>query len=512
MTLHRWQGGDAAKLGLALAICIPLSLLLNSSEASAVPYTPPEWQQEIPTHHALAGGQRKHFTWIRDANRDFIDDAIQRRFPLPSQRVNIIVDLNTSLTDPQIQDLLTQFGQIKYIGKTISFVLVDGVPVQVLPLIAALPQVAMIEWQAPVRAMDGISSGAVQSLSSGVYSPKTAQDSGYTGKNVNIAIVDTGVDSTHEAFVGKFVWGYDATLATPMNLGSTPKNNDSDGHGTHVAGIALGNPPTSSNNKCRKYPGQNSVHCRGVAIDARLVDVKVCADVDDCSGLIQGLEWLNTDGQKPNIQVKVVNISLAECSNDDGTATTAQLVNALVRKGMVVVAAHGNASRIVGEDCDPLPFDYVFTPAPGSASLAITVQGSNDRNTVGRANDKLFFDALLGPRKDVNPAGSPQLGLKPDLSAPGDKIWSAQTGTTNQYMEHSGTSMAAPHVAGAVAVVLEKRPQITPADMKNLLKQTADGSRNRTNRRTPPFPAIDPKWVTDFGSGIINVYKAVSAQ
>jgi len=516
MTLCMRQQYAAVSRFVIAAIAITFTLgplVFSPVETSASPYTPLEWQREIPREsHSPLWGQRKHTSWIRDRDRDFIDDDIKRLFKL-EQRINIIVDLNRLLTGPQIRDLLSPFGNIEYIGKLITFVLVDGVLVRDLPTLAALPEVAMIEWQAPIKTMDGISSPSVQSLRSQAYSPMTAQDLGFTGKNINIAIVDTGVDSSHEAFAGKFVAGANCTIIVDMKCSSLPSNtnNDADGHGTHVAGIALGNHPASSNSKCRAYDGpRDPVHCRGVAIDAGLVDVKVCNSGGDCSSFPKGLDWIGTVGQQPNIRVKVVNISLAYCRNDDGTHATAQQVNLLVSLGIVVVAGHGNQSRITGESCDSLPDSMVFTPAPGSANFAITVQGTYDEETVSRGDDSLPAETLLGPRRDVDATtGMPLYGLKSDLSAPSYAIWSARAGSSSDYRALTGTSMASPHVAGGAAVILEAKPGIDPLSLKDLLKRTADISRNTSSGRSPPF-AIDPNWVADFGSGIIDLYKAVS--
>jgi hypothetical protein len=70
--------------------------------------------------------------------------------------------------------------------------------------------------------------------------------------------------------------------------------------------------------------------------------------------------------------------------------------------------------------------------------------------------------------------------------------------------------MAAPHVAGGAAVILEARPQINPKSLKDLLKRTADSSRNTSAGRIAPF-AVDPTWVPDFGSGIMTLHQTVVA-
>jgi len=524
--LKAFRSLQKSSLSFVLVFIITLSnSLTDPRDAIASPYTPLEWQREV-SEHVLPPfkGQRKHTTWIRDRNRNFIDDEIEKRYKVKEfANVNVVVDLNACLTEPQIKDLLSSFGQIKYVGKLITFVLLDRVPVTKLPQLATLPQVAMVEQQPLITATDGISGGAIQGLKSDRYASRSAQDLGFTGKNVNIAIVDTGVDATHEAFAGKLVWAVDATTSpTPNELGNNPTNNDSDGHGTKVAGVALARPPESADKKCRTDPPVMGTHCKGVATDAGLVDVKVCRSRLNCDKLMQGLDWIGTNGQKPEIQVKVVNISLATCHHDDGTSAVAQQANYLVTLGMVVVVAHGNKSTI-GQLADCTPIDeiqvdgdnLILTPDPGSASFAITVQATRDNNTVDRVEDILYDDeALLGPRIDVNNAGHPLLGLKPEISAPGTYIWTTSIHDPSGNLGHFydsfyGTSAAAPHVAGGAAVILEALPQIDPGSLKDLLKMTADSSRNNSDGRTPLFPEVDGTWVRDFGSGIINVFCAI---
>src|SRR5262249_36282818 len=94
--------------------------------AAASPFTPLEWQQRVQQHSNPALiGQLKHISWIRDQNRNFIDDELERRFG-PGQRVNVVVDLNQCITPITIATL-SQFGQFKYASKLLTFALVDAV-------------------------------------------------------------------------------------------------------------------------------------------------------------------------------------------------------------------------------------------------------------------------------------------------------------------------------------------------------------------------------------------------
>ncbi len=518
---------DLVRITLVLtgAIVVFALMSFNRGVASASSYTPLEWQREVPETHVITAlrGQRKNLTWIRDRDRNFIDDLIERHNG-PKDIVNVIVDLNTCLTASQIRDLLSKFGRIKYIGKLITYVLLDEVRSDVLPKLASLPQVAMIEWQLPYEAINDVGSRAIQSRTSTTFAPnpdpRTAQDLGYTGAGVNIAIVDTGVDNRHEAFTGKFVAGYDANNNLALQEDT---NNDNDisipgGHGTHVAGIALGK--ATPNRDCRRDPiEQVPTDCGGVATGAGLVDVKVCVSANSCTAIAQGLDWIGMHSTEHNI--RVVNISLSMrvkytfdsqvvyyCPPDDGTSAVAKQVNYLVARGIAVAIGFGNASSCgFSSGTWPPPEN---SPSPGSASFAMTAQGSQDNATVDRNNDTLFSDSLRGPRYGFDLVSPDLLALKPDFSAPADNILSAKIGITDAYHGKTGTSMAAPHVAGAAAVLLQARPTLDPGNLKDLLKRTADSRLNIPPSFAPTYPLIDPVWNHDLGSGIINVYQALT--
>ncbi|MGH8106863.1 MAG: S8 family serine peptidase, partial [Arenimonas sp.] len=364
----------------------------------------------------------------------------------------MIVDLNTCLSSSQIQGLLSRFGKISYVGKLITFVVVDAVPVEVLPTLAALPQVAMVEWQVPMEIIDDVSSRAVQARASNTYSPNTAQNASFTGTGVNVAILDTGVNDGHEAFtksitggtIKKFVAGFDATNPSDPEDGTTNPIDD-DGHGTHVAGIAIGF--STPGRTCRTPDdGSSPTDCAGVGADAKLVDIKVCKKDSKgrtiCPSVAQGLDWLGINAEKFN--VRVANMSIGSCTNDDGTSALAQQVNYVVSLGVAFAISHGNAAT---STC-PTPVGAQQTGSPGSASLAITVGGTNDQGTVARTDDANFSNFFRGPRIDFNPLTPNLLALKPDLTAPGQNVFSANFSALTGYISKTGTSMAAPHVAG----------------------------------------------------------------
>lgn len=501
--------------------------LLSAYPSQACRFTPLEWQQQVEKHGiAQFVGQRKHTTWARDRNRNFIDDEIERRFRR-GELVDVIVDINKCLRPNQIRGVFSPYGKITYIGKLLTFVLLDNVRVDDLPKLAALPDVAMIELQETEFIVNDVSTRAIQARASNTFSPNTAQDATFTGNGVTIAVLDTGVDdgaNRHEALpANKFVAGFDATIFEDINANGVddscepaPTGNgvctdaddepadgtrnpaDVNNHGTHVAGSALGN--GTAGRQCSNPDDNSPTNCAGVASGARLVDIRRCNAAGQCptADRAEAMDWLGLNAARFNI--RVANMSIGSCTDDDGTSASAQLVNYVVALGVAFAVAHGNSPN-----CG-LAAGTQRTGAPGSASFALTVGGTNDQNTVNRNDDINYSGFLIGPRNDFNVATPNLLALKPDISAPGENIISAQRNTVSGYFSSSGTSMATPHVAGAAALIIQARPTIDPGSLKELLKRNADTSNN-----VAQFPAVDPNWDTGFGAGMLNVFAALAA-
>lgn len=478
--------------GTARAALVVVSGLLLAPGAQATPFTPLEWQREVKqSSDPRFMGQRKHVNWVRDTGNDFIDDEIQQRFR-PGDKLDVIVELNTVLAcAPALAARLATFGAVLYVSRTVTFVILGDVLFDALPELAALPEVAMVEWRQPLFAMNDVGSRSVQSRSSATYPGRAAQDLGFTGRGVTIAIIDTGTQDMagqHEALQGKFVGGYNTGTDSEVNPHS------SDAHGTHVAGIAMGLP--TAGRSCRTPDDGSPTDCAGVAPDASLVDIRACTSVASCLFLPHAVDWLAANAVR--LGVKVANISIGGCGRDDGTEALAVQANYLAAIGVVVVAAHGNAPN-----CRLTPGSRT-SGAPASASLAIAVAGLDDRGTVSRADDVPFSGHLIGPRVDFVGATSDLAGLKPDLAAPGEAIVSARADTTDQYQAQTGTSMAAPHVSGAAALLLQARPGMNPGSVKRVLLASADSGAN-----TPAFPAVHPTWDTHRGHGKLDAFQAL---
>lgn len=509
------------KRALVTTLLFALTFLWAAADARACKFTPLAWQQTVESYFAAPAmvGQRKHTTWVRDLDRTFIDDEIEGRFG-PGEAVDVIVDLNECLEPRRIVRLLSDYGRLTYLGKMVTFAMLEGVKFDDLPKLASLPQVAMVEWQPPLVYFNDVSSRAAQSRTSVTFSPNTAQDAGFTGAGVNVAVIDSGVDNNHETFAGKFVAGFDASLfedtngngiddsCEPAPLGNgictdaddEPANGTTDpvdaiGHGTHVAGIAVGG--GAAGRTCSTPDDGSPTNCAGMASGAGLVDVKI-DNTGSAANAAEAIDWVSSNAGTFNIVS--ANMSFGYCVDDDGTSALSQQVNFMASLGVVPVVAHGNASN-----CGLAPGSQIVM-SPGSASLAMTVGGTNDRDTVARGDDINYAQFLRGPRLDFNVATPNLPALKPDITAPGENIFSAQQGTVSSYVSQSGTSMASPQVAGGAAVIAQARPGITPESVKDLLKRNADTTLN-----VAQFPAVDPVWDNDLGAGMLNLWAAVNA-
>ncbi|MEN3356592.1 MAG: hypothetical protein V7637_574 [Mycobacteriales bacterium] len=255
--------------------------------------------------------------------------------------------------------------------------------------------------------------------------------SGFTGRGVTIGVLDTGIAADHPDLAGRVAESRDFT-------GTRPDAGDDVGHGTHVAGVLAGSGAASGG----RY--------RGVAPDATLLNGKVCVS-SGCptSAVIAGMEWAAP-------QARVVNLSVVAAATD-GTDPLSQAVDQLTaRYGTLFVAAAGNGD----------PSGAVAAPAAADAALAV---GSVD------AADRTSPFSSRGPRRG-------DYAVKPDIAAPGDGIVSARASGTPggdadpvdaYYARMSGTSIAAPHVAGAAALLAQQHPDWTAALLKSTLMSTA---------------------------------------
>lgn len=290
------------------------------------------------------------------------------------------------------------------------------------------------------------------------------------GTGIVWAVLDSGVDTGHVHFTRH------ANLVLPAGLehrSFVPESDeplvDENGHGTHVAGIIAGglDPDTEATGIgwYRDAAGQDAREAlsvrgiTGMAPQCALLSCKVLrADRSgDVTALLDALLYIqDLNDQGRNIRVHGVNISVGHMFDPRwfaaGRTPVCREVDRLVRSGVVVVVAAGNTGYGYAKGPNGksmrLGFDTTIND-PGNAALAITVGAtSSSPHTTG-----VSYFSSKGPTGDGR--------MKPDLVAPGERIISAAAGQlrdqaakgdpTAAYIENTGTSMAAPHVSGAIA-------------------------------------------------------------
>jgi serine protease AprX len=279
---------------------------------------------------------------------------------------------------------------------------------------------------------------------------------GVTGSGVTVAIIDSGVQTSVDlpasrirAFID-FVGG----KTTPY---------DDYGHGTHVAGIIAGNGSRSYG----RYTG--------VAPAVSIVALKVLdgRGSGTTSNVLAALDWVLAHYKRYNI--RVVNLSLghpvyAPIAQDP----LVQAVEALSKKGVVVVAASGNFGKL-----QTAQKVYASVTSPGNAPSAVTVGAVHTNGTLKRSDDYVTDFSGRGPTRFEE-------AMKPDLVAPGYAVVSTAaagsyllttyptTRVMTGYMRLNGTSMATPVVAGTAALMLGANPSLSAHTVKAVLQYTAE--------------------------------------
>ncbi|MEW5538824.1 S8 family serine peptidase [Streptomyces cyaneofuscatus] len=296
--------------------------------------------------------------------------------------------------------------------------------------------------------LDGVRRASLDRSTGQVGAP-AAWARSYDGTGTKIAVVDTGIDATHPDLAGRVV--------AERNFSGSPDAKDRVGHGTHVASTAAGT-------------GAKDARFKGVAPGAQLINAKVLDDrgAGDDSGVIAGVDWAVAQG------ADVINMSLGGPDTPGIDPLEAQVNKVSAEKGVLFAIAAGNNGPGLGT-----------IASPGSADAALTVGAVDD-------DDAIADFSGVGPRTGDG-------AVKPDLTAPGVGITAAAaTGTGSQnppgYTTLDGTSMATPHVAGAAAILKQKNPAWTGAQIKAALTGSAEGG---------------PHTVFQQGAGRLAVGKAI---
>lgn len=346
------------------------------------------------------------------------------------------------------------------------------------------------------------------------------------GEGVTVAIVDSGVNAAHPDFAGRVTHNWKVT-GDPIQTGELVyedvgygTSDTTSGHGTHVAGIALGDGAASTGD----YPVEAAAPLvrgtfTGAAPAAQLVAYSV-GETPDPTG-VAGVALLlyidaslqhlldNFDSIEP--KVRVVSLSLGDAGGSlyaPGDVTSC-LVKGLVAKGANVVWAAGNDG---GDGSEDATSSFCKDPTPGVLCVANYDDGGTGSITAG-----------LSSSSSRGQQGRPS--RYPDLAAPGSNITAtcvqgtqgqvtcstgAETAWQPYYGTISGTSMATPHVSGAIALIAQARPDLTPAQIENVLQDTARKVGSNGPYEQDP-QNLDGRINFGFGAGLMDAPAALNA-
>jgi serine protease AprX len=341
-----------------------------------------------------------------------------------------------------------------------------------------------------------------------------------SGRGITWAVVDSGIEKDHPHFDRHHNLQLDDADIAHQDfvraLSGCEALLDPYGHGTHVAGIIAGEQAEGATALAgvreRDERGNVSVKhrevtgLRGVAPECKLISLRVLDErgYSPMKRIMQAIAYINqVNKYGRDLRIEGVNLSVGYDFNAEwfacGQSPVCIEVDRLVATGVVVVVAAGNTGWEFATQERPIANGMDVTiNDPGNAARAITVGSTHGQapHTYG-----VSFFSSKGPTGDGR--------LKPDLVAPGERIVSCATGRTGQlngdanpgelqYVEDSGTSMAAPHVSGAAAAFLSIRREFIgqPERVKELLMRTAtDLGRERSFQ----------------GSGLLDLMRAIQA-
>jgi serine protease AprX len=277
-----------------------------------------------------------------------------------------------------------------------------------------------------------------------------AWGAGSLGEGIGVAVIDTGIAGMKD-FSGRVVYGPD--------LSGEGTTIDSYGHGTVMAGVIGGSGADGA---------ASGAAYTGVAPKATLVSVKAAGanGVTDVSTMLQAMHWVSA--YKDQYNIRVLNLSWGTSSTQDPAIDPLNYaVQRLWKQGIVVVVAAGNSG----------PQSGTITK-PADDPVVLTVGAYDDKQNTSDSDDGVTSWSSKGP--------TAQGVTKPDIVAPGRTLVSARAfGSTIEkenpkalispsYIKGSGTSQAAALTSGLVALLLAKRPELTPDQVKHLLKSTAN--------------------------------------
>ena len=460
-----------------------------------------------------------------DLDRNGIHDSLQTE----TGPVNVGLSYSRDVTNLDKKSLQDLGFDVHIELPIVDALLLGDIDASKIWELAELDGVVMVERYGSLVFFGDIQTLAVKAKNSSEY-PVAAWDFGVTGRGINIAMVDTGVDNEHPGLSTKFIAGYDAVcfvhsdpqciLAGGREDDGSFDPDDGNQHGTACMGMASATGIEADGSQSEFY---------GSAPDAGLVDVRIGTDVgagpfenylleqEFYESAMNGLQWImdHRDNAWPGVEeeshgIDIISLSWGITSHENGGSDGTDMHSRILDEAMELGVTVSNAAGNDGEDNDGLS-------GMSASSLSITVASTDDQNTVNRSDDTIAGYSSRGPRKD-NGDGNPVNELIPEISAPGTNIIQAEgcvsSGGCNNFLggdasqntytgRGSGTSYAAPAVTGIVALVWEANENLTPLQIKEVLKHTSE------LRGEASAPDVDPYWNREFGYGMVDALAAV---
>ena len=367
------------------------------------------------------------------------------------------------------------------------------------------------------------------------------------GTGVGVAVVDSGILATHPDLTHRVAKNFKIVCSTPalvdtateqcfgplefVDVGSQGSSDTSSGHGTHVSGIIAGDGTASTG----AYPGA-APNVRGtftgVAPGATLYGFGTGEAIVVLYS-VEAFQYILDHYDEFNPRIRVVKNSWGDPAGTpyDPNSVQSKLIDKLVEKGVTMVFAAGNSGGTGQADRTS---STCKSPTPGVICVANYDDGAGATSGTGTRNGTLNGDGTdLSAHSSRGVEGSP--ATYPDISAPGTFYTAAclriqpvcATGIVNEtrwggvYASISGTSMATPHTVGVAALLLQARPDLTPAEIEDLLQDTAYkyafNTTQGANAAILPGPyEADPQnpggtISYDKGAGLIDVPAALQA-
>jgi len=325
-----------------------------------------------------------------------------------------------------------------------------------------------------------------QSMLSSV-NPLSLNDYGYDGTGIKVAVVDTGIDASHPEFDGKTIYGYDFAGS------ASGYDDDEHGHGTHVASIIAGD--------------RDETGMRGVAYDSTLYSYKIDNDGDS------GTEGIETDAKLAALYNKHTTDNIKVSNNSWGvsaeitdwtasawlsaTSDSRQALKSAQDSGTLFVFSAGNSSFTKKTNPNAVGGTPYYDSDLADAWLVVVSVDSNLKETA--------YTYRCGVAKSFC------------VTAPGggdtqssDGILAAKANTSD-YVRYSGTSMAAPHVSGLAAALMEKFPNLTPAQISTRIKNGASLSSLTGYNGQTLVDDGEASMQSIFGYGLVNAENSAAS-